>query len=123
VPAPSAAAQRQRLFDDLQGLVLGTFPGLGPGAAAPPRPADRQRLHHLVSPLRQSVRAQCVGAVAARSPRLACAGHVQLAIDCSIVLCALPWLTEPQSLLSIAAAVAMNFALAVKHKPGRYTAF
>jgi uncharacterized membrane-anchored protein YitT (DUF2179 family) len=52
-----------------------------------------------------------------------CAGHVQLAIDCSILLCALPWLTWTQMLLSVAAAVAMNFALAVNHKPGRYTAF
>ncbi len=51
------------------------------------------------------------------------AGHVQLAIDCSILLCALPWLTWPQLMLSVAAAVAMNFALAINHKPGRYTAF
>lgn len=51
------------------------------------------------------------------------AGLVQLAIDCSILLCALPWLTWPQLMLSVAAAVAMNFALAVNHKPGRYTAF
>ncbi len=51
------------------------------------------------------------------------AGGVQLVIDCSILLCALPWLTWPQLALSIVAAVAMNFALAVNHKPGRYTAF
>jgi uncharacterized membrane-anchored protein YitT (DUF2179 family) len=51
------------------------------------------------------------------------AGKVQMAIDCSILLCALPWLTWPQLVLSILAAAAMNFALAVNHKPGRYTAF
>ena len=51
------------------------------------------------------------------------AGKVQMAIDCSILLCAWPWLSLQQLALSIAAAVAMNFALAVNHKPGRYTAF
>ncbi len=51
------------------------------------------------------------------------AGMVQMAIDCSILLCALPWLDWRRGLLSIVGAVAMNFALAVNHKPGRYTAF
>ena len=51
------------------------------------------------------------------------AGQVQMAIDCSILLGALPWLTWQQLALSILAAAAMNFALAVNHKPGRYTAF
>lgn len=51
------------------------------------------------------------------------AGKVQMAIDCSILLCAWPWLSVQQLALSIAAAVAMNFALAVNHRPGRYTAF
>jgi uncharacterized membrane-anchored protein YitT (DUF2179 family) len=51
------------------------------------------------------------------------AGLVQMAIDCTILLCALPWLTWQQGLLSIGGAVAMNFSLAVNHKPGRYTAF
>jgi len=51
------------------------------------------------------------------------AGWVQMAIDCSILLCALPWLNWQQLALSVAAAVAMNFALAVNHRPGRYTAF
>ena len=51
------------------------------------------------------------------------AGWVQMAIDCSILLCALPWLSWQQGALSVAAAVAMNFALAVNHRPGRYTAF
>lgn len=51
------------------------------------------------------------------------AGWVQMGIDCSILLCGLPWLTLQQGLLSVVAAVAMNFALAINHKPGRYTAF
>jgi uncharacterized membrane-anchored protein YitT (DUF2179 family) len=51
------------------------------------------------------------------------AGLVQMAIDCAILLCALPWLSWQQLALSIIGAVAMNFALAVNHKPGRYTAF
>jgi uncharacterized membrane-anchored protein YitT (DUF2179 family) len=51
------------------------------------------------------------------------AGWVQLAIDCSILLVALPWLSTAQLALSILAALAMNFALAVNHRPGRYTAF
>ena len=51
------------------------------------------------------------------------AGWVQMAIDCSILLAALPWLSWQQLALSVAAAVAMNFALAVNHRPGRYTAF
>ena len=51
------------------------------------------------------------------------AGFVQLAIDLSILLCALRWMNAQQALLSIVAAVAMNFALAINHKPGRYTAF
>ena len=51
------------------------------------------------------------------------AGWVQMAIDCSILLCALPWLSWQQGALSVVAAVALNFALAVNHRPGRYTAF
>lgn len=51
------------------------------------------------------------------------AGKLQMAIDCAILLASLPWLDGPRLALSIAAAVAMNFALAVNHKPGRYTAF
>ena len=51
------------------------------------------------------------------------AGVVQMAIDCGILICALPWLDWQRGLLSIVGAVAMNFALAVNHKPGRYTAF
>ena len=51
------------------------------------------------------------------------AGWVQMGIDCTILLGALPWLTLQQGALSVLAAVAMNFALAINHKPGRYTAF
>lgn len=51
------------------------------------------------------------------------AGWVQMGIDCSILLSALPWMSGQQLVLSVAAALAMNFALAVNHKPGRYTAF
>lgn len=51
------------------------------------------------------------------------AGHVQLAIDLAILLSAWPWLTPSTLALSVLAAVAMNFALAVNHRPGRYLAF
>lgn len=51
------------------------------------------------------------------------AGHVQAAIDSLIVLTALPWLDATRLALSVLAAVAMNFALAVNHRPGRYVAF
>jgi uncharacterized membrane-anchored protein YitT (DUF2179 family) len=51
------------------------------------------------------------------------AGVVQLLIDASILLAASPWLSWRQLALSLLAAGAMNFALAVNHKPGRYTAF
>lgn len=51
------------------------------------------------------------------------AGALQMGIDCAILLAATPWLDARRLLLSIMAAVAMNFALAINHKPGRYTAF
>ena len=51
------------------------------------------------------------------------AGAVQLAFDSSILLAAWPWLDANRLGLSILAAAAMNFALAVNHKPGRYLAF
>ncbi len=51
------------------------------------------------------------------------AGVVQLLIDASILLASSPWLSWRQLALSLLAAGAMNFALAVNHKPGRYTAF
>ena len=51
------------------------------------------------------------------------AGMVQLALDSAILLAAWPWLDATRLGLSILAAAAMNFALAVNHKPGRYLAF
>lgn len=51
------------------------------------------------------------------------AGHVQAVIDAAIVLAALPWLDATRLGLSVLGAVAMNFALAVNHRPGRYLAF
>jgi uncharacterized membrane-anchored protein YitT (DUF2179 family) len=51
------------------------------------------------------------------------AGWVQMGIDGAILLASWPWLDGPRLLLSVLAAVAMNFALAVNHKPGRYAAF
>ncbi len=51
------------------------------------------------------------------------AGYVQAAIDAAIVLTALPWLDATRLALSVLGAVAMNFALAVNHRPGRYMAF
>jgi uncharacterized membrane-anchored protein YitT (DUF2179 family) len=51
------------------------------------------------------------------------AGKVQAAVDAAIVLAALPWVTTQQVLLSVVGALALNLALAMNHKPGRYTAF
>jgi uncharacterized membrane-anchored protein YitT (DUF2179 family) len=51
------------------------------------------------------------------------AGYVQMAIDGLILLAALPWVDAPRLGLSVVAAAAMNFALAVNHRPGRYMAF
>lgn len=50
------------------------------------------------------------------------AGHVQLALDCLVLLASLPWLTPWQLVLSIAGAAALNFAIAINHRPGRYLA-
>ena len=50
------------------------------------------------------------------------AGWVQLALDATILLASWPWLDARRLALSVLAAVAMNLALAVNHKPGRYTA-
>lgn len=50
------------------------------------------------------------------------AGQVQLAIDLAILLAATPWLDARRLALSVLGAVALNFALAVNHKPGRYVA-
>jgi uncharacterized membrane-anchored protein YitT (DUF2179 family) len=51
------------------------------------------------------------------------AGVVQMGIDALILLSAWPWIDAPRLALSVLAAAAMNFALAVNHKPGRYMAF
>ena len=50
------------------------------------------------------------------------AGKVQMGIDVAILLGASPWLTPKQLALSVLGAVALNFALAVNHRPGRYAA-
>ena len=50
------------------------------------------------------------------------AGKVQMAIDLLILLTATPWLAPKQLALSVLGAMALNFALAVNHKPGRYVA-
>ncbi len=48
------------------------------------------------------------------------AGHVQMAIDCTIVLLALT-VVEPQRVAySVLAAVVMSAFLAINHRPGRY---
>jgi uncharacterized membrane-anchored protein YitT (DUF2179 family) len=51
------------------------------------------------------------------------AGIVQMVIDSAILLAAWPWLDAERLMLSIVGAAALNFALAVNHRPGRYTAF
>lgn len=50
------------------------------------------------------------------------AGRVQMGIDLAILLAASPWLQPQQLALSVLGALALNFALAVNHKPGRYVA-
>lgn len=50
------------------------------------------------------------------------AGHVQLALDTLVLLASLPWLSPWQLALSVLGAVALNFAIAVNHRPGRYQA-
>jgi uncharacterized membrane-anchored protein YitT (DUF2179 family) len=50
------------------------------------------------------------------------AGKVQGAIDVAILLAATPWLTWQQLALSVLGAAALNLALAVNHRPGRYEA-
>jgi len=51
------------------------------------------------------------------------AGHVQLGIDIAILLAAWPVIDFPRLALSVVGAAAMNLALAVNHRPGRYSAF
>jgi uncharacterized membrane-anchored protein YitT (DUF2179 family) len=50
------------------------------------------------------------------------AGKVQMGLDALILLVAAPWIGGGALLWSVLAAVALNFALAVNHKPGRYAA-
>jgi uncharacterized membrane-anchored protein YitT (DUF2179 family) len=51
------------------------------------------------------------------------AGYVQLALDVLILLASTPWVDAQRLALSIVGAAAMNVALAVNHRPGRYIAF
>ena len=46
-----------------------------------------------------------------------------MAIDTVILLASWPWIDAPRLALSVLAAAAMNFALAINHRPGRYMAF
>lgn len=50
------------------------------------------------------------------------AGQVQMGLDALILLAAAPWVGWEALALSVLAAVALNLALAVNHKPGRYGA-
>lgn len=50
------------------------------------------------------------------------AGHVQLLLDGLVLLASLPWLTPVQLALSVAGAAALNVAIAMNHRPGRYLA-
>lgn len=50
------------------------------------------------------------------------AGKLQMGIDMAILLAATPWLDARRLALSVLGALALNFALAVNHKPGRYMA-
>jgi uncharacterized membrane-anchored protein YitT (DUF2179 family) len=50
------------------------------------------------------------------------AGQVQMGLDALILLAAAPWVGWGALGLSVLAAVALNLALAVNHKPGRYGA-
>lgn len=50
------------------------------------------------------------------------AGQVQMGLDALILLAAAPWIGSQALMWSVLAAVALNFALAVNHKPGRYGA-
>ena len=51
------------------------------------------------------------------------AGYMQLALDLTILLASTPWVDAERVLLSVVGAAAMNVALAVNHRPGRYVAF
>ena len=51
------------------------------------------------------------------------AGKVQMLLDCTILATASSILTPWLLIASVLGAILLNFALAVNHKPGRYTAF
>ncbi len=50
------------------------------------------------------------------------AGKLQMGIDALILLAASPWVGPRQLMLSVLGAAALNFALTVNHRPGRYAA-
>lgn len=50
------------------------------------------------------------------------AGHLQMALDCSIVLGAMAVVPLTHIVWSVIGAVALNLTLAVNHRPGRYVA-
>ena len=48
------------------------------------------------------------------------AGHIQMGLDCAIVVAAMAFVPWPQLIWSVVGAVAMNLTLAINHRPGRY---
>lgn len=50
------------------------------------------------------------------------AGHLQMGLDCAIVLAAMALRTPWQIVCSVLGAVALNMLLAINHRPGRYMA-
>jgi len=50
------------------------------------------------------------------------AGHIQMVMDCAIVLVALVVVGGAQVLWSVVGAVVLNLSLAINHRPGRYMA-
>ncbi len=48
------------------------------------------------------------------------AGHIQMALDCAIVLAAMAFVTWQQLVWSVVGAAALNLTLAINHRPGRY---
>ena len=50
------------------------------------------------------------------------AGHLQMALDCAIVLAAFSVRAPPQIAWSVLGAVVLNMTLAINHRPGRYMA-
>jgi uncharacterized membrane-anchored protein YitT (DUF2179 family) len=50
------------------------------------------------------------------------AGHIQMGLDCAIVLAASAFVPWQQLLWSVVGAIALNITLAINHRPGRYMA-